>query len=323
MRGAWLTSIASRLLREQTFQLIAAPAIADLQHEGGRRHYAAVWWVIARALLRDLYVDVAAAFGSTARASVWPKAVGLFALLFVMMTVLALRNGIRLLAPDGTVSTLPWPPLGDGLEPLLVGLLVSVALAAAGYATMGFTFELRRRHTSARTILVATLCLAALAHAAARISRPVAENAELYRSAAMARDGVGVPASRPLSEIVEEDIRQGRTALTAGSDERRTIAVWQERRIALNVLIFALLGVTLARGRGLGVLARSVGILGTAEVLRDAMSWLSVLFWPVNSPHPSATVEQLPAFLMLPLVTAVCLALDVVISRRRHSSCAS
>lgn len=54
MVASWLAAFASRLLREDTFQLMVAPAIAGLQFERpveGRLRRAAscltVWWVIA------------------------------------------------------------------------------------------------------------------------------------------------------------------------------------------------------------------------------------------------------------------------------------
>jgi hypothetical protein len=320
MRGAWLTAIARRVLRDQTFHLIAAPAIADLQFEGGARHYAAIWWVIVRALLHDMRSDVATSFGATARASVWPQTLTLFALLFTVMTFIALGNRIRLRAPDGTISRLPWPPLGDGLEPLLAGLLVSMALAAAGYATLTFSFALRRRHAPARTVLVGTLCLAAFVYGAARATRPLIYTAELYRSAAIARSGIGAPASRPLSEIVGDDTARRRTGLVERPDMWQQFARWREQRAALTVLVSSLLGATLARWQGLGVLLRAVAILATANALRGAIPWLTVLFWPANSPRPSPTLEQLPAFLMLPLVTVAFLAFDLFATRRRRAA---
>jgi hypothetical protein len=320
MRGAWLTAIASRILSDQTFHWIAAPAIADLQFEGRRRHYAAVLWAILYALLHDIRLEITTVFGSTARASIWRKPLALFALLFVVMTVTSLTRGIWLRSPDGAVSRVPWPRLGDGLEPILAGIVVSVGLSAAGYATLGLMFALRRREAPIRAVVIGALCISALAFAAARASRPVAITADLYRSAAAARAGVGVSPSRPLSDIVADDIRWRRTALAAGSESSQRFAVWQERRIALNVLVFALLGVTIARGRGLGILFRAIGILGTADTLRDAMPWLNVLFWSVNSRPPSVTLEQLPAFLILPLVTVAVLTFDVWVTSRRRDS---
>jgi hypothetical protein len=323
MRGALLTVIASKILRDQTFHLVAAPAIADLQFEGGARHYAVIWWVIVRALLHDLRIDVATVFGSTARASVWPKTMALFALLVAVMTVIALGRGLRLLSPDGTVSRVPWPMPGDGLEPIVGGIVVSVVLSAVGYAMLWLTFALRRREVSSRSVVISVMCISVIALAAARASRPIRMTADLYRSAAAARAGVGASSSRPLSDIVAEDILERRTGPTARPDVWRQVAEWWERRTALNVLVCALLGLTIARGRGLGVLARGIGILFAAEVLRDAMPWLDVLFWPPNAPRPSPTLAQLPAFLMLPLVTIVFLALDLAAARRRHSSCPS
>jgi hypothetical protein len=276
--------------------------------------------VILRALLHDIRLDVATVFGSTARANVWPKTLAMFALLFVVMLVISVTGGIRLFSPDGAVWRIPWPPLGDGLEPILFGIVVSVGLSAAGYATLGLTFALRRREAPIRAVVIGALFISALAFAAARASRPIAITADLYRSAAVARAGVGVAPSRPLSGIVADDIRWRRAALTAGSESWQRFAVWKERQIALNVLVCALLGVALARGRGVGILIRAVGILGTADLLRDAMPWLSVVFWTPNSPRPSVTLEQLPAFLILPLLTVAVLTFDVWVTSRRRDS---
>ena len=56
MRGVWLSSLARRLLHDDTFSLIVSPAIADLQFE--ERGHAAVWVAIAGALWHDFAGDL-------------------------------------------------------------------------------------------------------------------------------------------------------------------------------------------------------------------------------------------------------------------------
>jgi uncharacterized membrane protein YraQ (UPF0718 family) len=65
MGGNCIASIARRLLHGQTFDLIVAPAIADLQFEaagptppGPLVGYVAVWMAFCGALCRDLQADL-------------------------------------------------------------------------------------------------------------------------------------------------------------------------------------------------------------------------------------------------------------------------
>jgi hypothetical protein len=64
MRGAWLTDVARCLLHHDTFEHIASPAIADLQHEADAagallaRGYAGVLLALAGALCHDIRCDL-------------------------------------------------------------------------------------------------------------------------------------------------------------------------------------------------------------------------------------------------------------------------
>jgi hypothetical protein len=64
MPGAWLIWVAQRLLHDDTFHLVASPAIADLQYEAGTaprgavtRAYVGAWSALAGAMCRDAAAD--------------------------------------------------------------------------------------------------------------------------------------------------------------------------------------------------------------------------------------------------------------------------
>ena len=58
MPGDWLLWIARRLLHEDTFDLLVAPALADLQSEGSAGAYGAALFSIAYACCLDTRHDV-------------------------------------------------------------------------------------------------------------------------------------------------------------------------------------------------------------------------------------------------------------------------
>jgi hypothetical protein len=58
MTGGWLTDIARVLLHEDTFDLMVAPAIADLQFDTTPAAYVTVWTSLAGALGDDFVGDV-------------------------------------------------------------------------------------------------------------------------------------------------------------------------------------------------------------------------------------------------------------------------
>lgn len=107
MTGRWAAVIGARLLREETYRLMAAPAIADMQFEPSARwrHYAAVWWVIGQAVLHDLQLDLSAVLGPAAPRGVWPQILGLYVLFFVVRAISRVREGIRLFTPDMPTGT--------------------------------------------------------------------------------------------------------------------------------------------------------------------------------------------------------------------------
>lgn len=80
MPGTWLTRIARRLTREETFDRLVSPAIADMQREAAHgmllrtRHYGAMAIILACALLRDFHASLALAFDADASRRIWTRA---------------------------------------------------------------------------------------------------------------------------------------------------------------------------------------------------------------------------------------------------------
>ena len=80
MPGIWITRIARRVTRPDTFEWLVSPAIADLQaeaaHSGTRRwrHYSAFAVVLGYAVLRDFRMDIGIAFDTDAWRRVWSRA---------------------------------------------------------------------------------------------------------------------------------------------------------------------------------------------------------------------------------------------------------
>lgn len=141
MRGIWLTALARRITRTETFESLVAPALADLQYEAasGRpvgRHYAALVIVIATALLRDLRVDAQLTFGAP---RVWRRAGAWYAgfVLFYAATVLYSDTPWHLLDVTGQATALAYA--------LAIGVV-----APLPYALVAAVFYLRRESVAPR-----------------------------------------------------------------------------------------------------------------------------------------------------------------------------
>lgn len=329
MSGRWLIAVASRLLRDETFRLTVAPAIADLQHERTTRtllrrarDHGVIWLTIVRALFGDLRHTAVALIAEDAARAVWPRLLAAYALIFVVGALSRLNHGIRIHTPDmapGEFNRLPLPAFGDGLEPYLAGLLVSMALTAAAYTMVPAVFMLRRRRVHVSALVVAVLTLAFMTYGVARVTRPTQQQSSDYATAAILR-GTGLyPAHETLAAIVRDDVRPRRDAemrrrAAARTEERRDIAAavraharWAEVSRGLGVLAYALVGAAIARGRNFGVLARFAGIMAATAALSPVLPYLSLLIWPVFpatlGPAERDLRESQLAFVLLPLVT--------------------
>lgn len=89
----------------------------------------------------------------------------------------------------------------------------------------------------------------------------------------------------------------------------RKTRTWTEASSALNVLVYALIGAALARGRSFGVFARFVGIMGMSAVVGFAVPIVGMLLWPIGTPQPPQVTEQIMDFLLLPLIACAFLAI--------------
>ncbi len=123
MPGAWFSTTARWILREDTFELVVAPAIADLQFESPTvtgaariRLYSAVWVALAGALCIDTEHDVRVliADGSTLLALAFMQGCYYTAMLTLVLGSLSTPASVALvlsLFGVSTVSTaiLFWP----------------------------------------------------------------------------------------------------------------------------------------------------------------------------------------------------------------------
>jgi hypothetical protein len=323
MRGAWLTAIARRLLTEHSFTRIAAPAIADVQFEQRARVIDRVRVIatIGRALWMDVCGDVRTLTTPTVRGVAF-RVLALYALLFLTSSLMRIVNGIRLRTPDmepGAFRTVPLPSWGDGLEQILAGLLVAGALTAVAYVTLPAVFMLLRHRVPWRAVVFVVIALALVNYAGARIASPIREREDLFKSATIRRDVDYNGVAGPLATIVRDNVLPGREAYARHHrDIFREQRDWAEIASALQVLVFGLIGVTLARARGVRVVGLFVGIMAARALLAFALPWIDLILWPIGSGRPPVVLQQLPAFLLLPLVTLAFLAFDALVTRRRR-----
>ncbi len=342
MTGSWLATVAMALLRDETFRLMVAPAIADLQLEDRSRglpslarDYAVICWLVVRAMGGDLRRDAALLVAPNLVREVWPRLLGLYALVFLVLVLSRIDEGIRLRTPDmapGQFTTLPLPAAGDGLGPYLAGLLAGVALACVGYVTVPAVFMLRRRHVNVRALVLGILGLAILSYSAARLARPVMQQSSDYATAAIIRGSGLYPPDEPLAAIIRDEVRPRRetpasrglvTLAHGGRDpEAASLALrrWTELRSGLGVMVYALVGAAISRGLGIGVLARLAGIAGTSVALAFLLPYLNLIIWPVYppalTPMERPLMESRLAFALLPLIACLFLAIPRRQTRR-------
>jgi len=324
--GSWMTRVAARLLREETFRLMVSPAIADLQFERPRRgrlrwatSWLTVWSVTARATVHDLRGDLAIAFGRPALRAAWAPALVCYVVLVVVLVWRTLARGLRVqnLHDPGTHTRLPLPPAGDGLEPYVAGVVIGICLACLSYATAVAVFRFRRRGTS-RAALAATLLVAITAVTAARVSRPIADARDLY-GAAMAMRGLTDPkGAQPLADVIASEIVPQRLQMIVRGGRKTTISqqvaglrAVRELATGINVLAFALVGFSLAGSRGWRLAVRGACMTAAWLLLNRALPWVNLILWPYGygNPQPSFAVASLPALFVVPVIACVSLAI--------------
>ena len=270
MRGVWLTTIARRITRQDTFDSLVAPALADLQYEAasGRpiaRHYTALVIVIATALLRDLRVDAQLTFGAS---RVWRRVAawyGGFVILFVA-TVLYADTPWHLLDATGQATAVA--------NALAIGLM-----AALPTAVVAAVFHLQRENPAPRrTIAVAAMAflLAAVALQVAAASISPTANRMLHESVsrvvAQQRTGAELDDRKSYpghwtSWLETKRVRSAPAASTLAGGVG-SAAVGLAFSSILNLIPYVLFGVALARGRRWTVLLRVVGLIVTYAALQ-------------------------------------------------------
>jgi hypothetical protein len=178
--GATLARVASRLLRHETFESIASPAIADLQFESrdaglGRLilGYAAAGAACVRALLHDLCLDVGVAFGRST-STIWARGAFGYAVLVLLLTIVTMVTGDeRHMRFDGQMVSLAFH-------------FTSAVFGTLFLAMFGITFALgRARPAERRAIVLAALIIASSASLANLAARPARVELRAQRDAAV------------------------------------------------------------------------------------------------------------------------------------------
>lgn len=152
MIRAALATIARRILREETFDTLVTPALADLHFDATagrplRRHYIGLTLVIVAALVRDIRIDIHVTLGAR---HVWKRTAAWH------VAVAAVSVGLMLYAEL-------WLPNGGGASVVARNLVVVAFMIPLPYAMIAAAFYLRRGATVPhRTIAIATVSLALL-----------------------------------------------------------------------------------------------------------------------------------------------------------------
>lgn len=301
MHGVWLTAIARRITRKQTFESLVAPALADLQYEGasGRpiaRHYTALVIVIATALLRDLRVDAQLTFGAS---SVWRRVAawyGGFVIVYVAMVLYA-DTPWHLLDATGLAATLA--------NALANGLVVSLPFAIAAAV-----FHLRRESIAPRrTIAIATMAFVAAAVALQLTAASVSPTANrmlfesVSRVVAQHRPGAGLDdrSSYPGHWKKWLETKRERSASSGLVSGVGSAAAGIAFSSILNLIPYVLFGVALARGWRWTVLLRVVGLFVTYAALQISIIRLGI---PVlTGPNPGhEAIRQLVVMFVTAIV---------------------
>jgi hypothetical protein len=301
MAGQWIIAVASRLIREETFEMMVAPAIADLQHEGEAarlRNYVAVAGVLVHAALNDFRVDVGAAFSRDVMRAAW-KPASLWYLGFIVLlpfgAILDAR-GVTRLGTDGTAFV-----LGSSF--------VLIAVVAISWAMAPAVFFMARAHRSRRVILASTVVIAVATTMLATGIRPVRNTIDGYRRAAIWRSlNEPLDLNRPLEELVP--MLRG----PLFRSELARIHRLDDLRLGAAVCAFSLVGLALSRSQGWWLAVRAAAMFGAW--LAIASPWLFP--WLFRARFPLGYAEWLNLAVII-LIAAASLAIPF---RRRLSATA-
>jgi hypothetical protein len=300
MAGNWIVAVASRLFRDETFNMMVAPAIADLQHEGESvrvKNYIAVAGVLVHAVLKDFRVDVGAAFNRDAMRVAWKPAAHWYLGFIALLPYGAILDtrGVTRLGSDGAAFV-----LGSAF-----GLIV---VAAISWAMAPAAFFMARAHRSKRLILASTVVVAVGTLMLAIGIRPVRNTVDGYRRAAIWRSlNEPLDLNRPLQELVP--MLHG--PLFRG--ELARIQRLDDLHLGAAVFGFSLVGLALSRSRGWWVAVRGLGMFAgwflivgpwqfrAVRIPADYVGWLNFAVVLVIAcislalPRPRKSTSQLVA----------------------------
>ena len=238
MRGRLLARITRWIFREETFRLMIEPAIADLQSEasGGLllrwKHYFGLGFVLIRACLEDLRLDVSFGFDSESRRIAWKRAGIWYAGAIAFFTTLLMND------------TIPWDRVGTGLWPeALITTLMRGVVLATWPATVCLIVYLYRRRDSRRSVFAIGLLLSCLTTGLALGVRPLRMSADQAISRAVEAKAAQNPAS----------IQHGDGYVYRPEDLDTNIAWWKDVLSGVQLLAWVPIGVILARRRGMRV----------------------------------------------------------------------
>jgi hypothetical protein len=272
MIGDRIDRFARRIVRNETYRLVVAPAIADLQHEARLgswsrvRAYAATWLTIGVAFAAEIAADVE----TTTRAGGVPSALGAMLLTIVCLSALqmipiAFTLGTTLAWHQAAVLLALWLPafIGPSLPAAIVP--VSAMLAAGSPA-------------SRRAALIVATTVGVLMVALVGRLNPAAQALadELLRARAIASRDASLR-NRPLLEL-RETFRTGYTNREARDVTARTVHREREKAgpLGLAVIACGMLGSAYRRKSRFALLALVAAALVLQILLVAAVHFLSV-----------------------------------------------
>jgi hypothetical protein len=285
MRGIWLTAIARRITRKETFDSLVAPALADLQYESAarrpiRRHYAAFVIVIATALLRDFRTDVQLTFTAP---RVWRRTAAWwagFGALFVWAVAYA---------------DTPWHLLDAIGRATAVAYAVALGvISALPFALAAAVFYLRRQSSAPRR----AIAVAALTFVAATATLNLTVSAVRPATNRILVDSVSraLAEQRPGASLDDRARYRGHWQEWLDSSRERSanpphanVSNIGDRAVlssVMNLAPWVMFGLVLARGWRWTVFLRLVGIFATNAFVQILIIQLHV---PVLTGHGRAS----------------------------------
>jgi hypothetical protein len=292
-----LTAIARRIVREETFESLVAPALADLQFDAasGRplaRHYAALPLVIATALLRDLRIDIRLTVGAP---RVWKRAAAWYAGFVTLYISVVVRY------------EMPWHLLDlSGRSAVLANGVASGLVAAVPYAMAAVAFYLRRGSpVPHRTIVAAvsgfivgaTALQLAVASVQPAVNKVVLDSAT--RVVEQGHPGAGLDDRSRYTRQWRtwlERVRERSSGSEILADGLGSAMAGLAFSYAVKLIPFVIYGLILARGRGWTVSFRAVGLLVTYFAVGMLALLLTIRLYGPSSPNYQAGRELIASY---------------------------